>query len=164
MIDRKKVDLASLYPTPKTYNEMETERVERKERKERNKPRNVPVRIGLRWTLLIATILGTYHLCRYIIESSLVSPLNVIVGICVALFVFMLGFAILKYLYGQLRDLLYNLQTSVGPYIGVFIVTFVGVVYAIWLTDGNWAAISAALAICFAATSLSVAGLERRFR
>lgn len=161
VIKRKQIDLATLYPTPKTYDEVQAERIEHQER---NKPRHVASKAGLSCMLLAADLLGVYYLCRYIITDSLVSSLNVIIGICAALFVLMLGLAILKYLFSRLRDLLYTLQAAASVYATLFMVFVAGVVYASWLSAGNWVVILAALAICFAAASLSVATLEGRFR
>ncbi|HCH33965.1 MAG: hypothetical protein UY35_C0019G0010 [Candidatus Saccharibacteria bacterium GW2011_GWC2_48_9] len=104
-------DIASIYPTPKTYNELQEERVQRELSR---RPKNVPTKIGS-WTALgVVTILGVQQIVPYVTAYDLSSAGGVLFGVTFSLLAVLATGAMLYYLYAQTRGLVDRVLDSPG--------------------------------------------------
>lgn len=95
-------DLASLYPEPKTFDEIEAER---KHREELQRPKLVPLKISFWTTLGIITVLVAYQIGKQVMMSSLSSAGEVIFATFFSFLIVLIVGAILLYLYIRIIDL-----------------------------------------------------------
>lgn len=95
-------DLASLYPRPKTFDELAQER-ERREKDRR--PRFAPLKISLWVTLGVTLVLVAYELVSRIIMGSLSSEGAVIFGVSASVLLTAFVGAIMFYLYSLIRGI-----------------------------------------------------------
>lgn len=95
-------DLSSLYPYPKSFDELEAER---KLRELTRRPRLVSIKIGA-WTTLSAVILlVAYQTCSHLIVSSLSSAGTVIFGVFTSMLIGLAAVAAVFYLYSLINHL-----------------------------------------------------------
>ena len=95
-------DLSSLYPKPRSYDELEAER---KKRELQRRPRFVALKISL-WTAFgILLVPVTYWVVSHLVVSSLSSPGQAISAASFSIFLILLAGAILIYLYSLINNL-----------------------------------------------------------
>lgn len=142
----KPQDQHSRYPTPRTYDELEADRLRRAEAR---RPRNVPMKVGV-W-MLLAFVVMTGAL-RFILDTFTTAMQqasgNVLSSISLVFFIALGAMAIIGYLYVSVDALLSRVLLSpVLFYILTMIITITvagGIVLCrqagmeSWLVDGAW--------------------------
>lgn len=116
-------DIASIYPTPKTYDELQAERVQRELTR---RPKNVPARVGGWTTLGIVTILGVQQIVPYVTAFDLSSAGGVLFGVTFSLLAVLATGVMLYYLYTRTRGLIDRVLDSPGR-VYVQLIAVVGV-------------------------------------
>lgn len=116
-------DIASIYPTPKTYDELQAERVQRELSR---RPKNVPAKIAGWTTLGIVTVLAVRQIVPYVTSYDLSSAGGVLFGVTFSLLAVLATGALLYYLYTQTRGLIDRALDSPGR-VYVQLIVVVGV-------------------------------------
>ena len=101
-------DLSSLYPYPKSFDELEAER---KLRELTRRPQLVSIKIGTWTTLSAAILLAAYQTCSHLIVSGLSSAGTVIFGVFTSMLIGLAAVAAVFYLYSLTNHLAIRVLT-----------------------------------------------------
>jgi len=97
-------DLAKIYPTPKTYDELQTERELREEAK---RPKFVAAKIALWASLFVPVVAITGYAALRVARSpeTIGSSMAVLAGVCIVILLVIVGLAALYYLWSLIESL-----------------------------------------------------------
>lgn len=101
-------DLSSLYPYPKSFDEIEAER---KLRELKRRPRIISIKIGIWTTLSVVILLAAYQTCSHLIVSGLSSAGTVIFGVFTSMLIGLAAVAAVFYLYSLINHLVTRVLT-----------------------------------------------------
>lgn len=125
-------DLAKIYPTPKTYDQLEAEK---KQREEEARPKFVALKIASWMTLSVPTVIITWYATRHIVATFRApSSMAILAGVCLTMLVCIAGLAILYYLWWLIEKLAYKtmVATSLFKLIAVSVLAIAGAVGALF--------------------------------
>jgi hypothetical protein len=112
-------DLAKIYPTAKTYDELQAER---ELRREQGRPKHMPIKIALWASLSVPIIALIYEMAQRVGLTTLNSAagqtnasMTVLTGVCIVILLGILGLASLYYLWSLINGLASKTLVNTTP-------------------------------------------------
>lgn len=158
-----KKDLSSLYPQPKSFDDLERER---QLRESRRRPRWVPAKIGLWATLAVATLLAAYQCMVYMVTINLSSAGEVLFGVSLSVLLGLAVAAVATYLYWLIGSLAARVLPSTVPLYAVLgaVTILAGIALTLFVRDQSATVVTIGLVLLlhFAAACLATNWLMHR--